>query len=253
MGESRQGNVFEHTALQRLTTSEALARELRTGIQRGDFPPGSRLRQADVAERFGVSTTPVREAFALLQAEGLLRIDPHRGAFVFSPSEKDVSEYFEIRELLEDLAITLAAERITDDLLREVGALHQQMIATDDPAGWAELNNRFHLRIYEAADRPRLCSIIMNLREASSAYLQMCLAAGGRKIGADHEHASLLDALRSGNASGARAATREHLRRTFEAVITFLGDPAETERIHAEVNAPPARSTEVAGSSRVEG
>lgn len=236
--------MFEHTSLQRSTTSEALARELRTGIQRGEYPPGARLRQADVAERFGVSTTPVREAFALLQAEGLLRIDPHRGAFVFSPSDKDVSEYYEIRELLEDLAITLSAERITDDLLREVEALHGEMMATDDVARWAELNNRFHLRIYEAADRPRLCSIIMNLREASSAYLQMCLAAGGRKIGADHEHASILEALQASDVPGARAATREHLRRTFEAVITFLGDPAETERIHAEVNAPAAESAE---------
>jgi DNA-binding GntR family transcriptional regulator len=245
--------VFKHTALQRLTTSEALAREVRAGIQRGDFPPGSRLRQADVAERFGVSTTPVREAFALLQAEGLLRIDPHRGAFVSNPSEKDVSEYYEIREVLEDLAITLAAERITDDLLREVASLHREMMATDDPARWAELNNRFHLRIYQAGDRPRLCSIIMNLREASSAYLQMCLEAGGRKIGADHEHASILEALQAGNASEARAATREHLRRTFEAVITFLGDPAESERMHAEVDPPPGHSTEVVGSAQVEG
>ena len=244
--------MFEHTALQRLTTSEALAREIRAGIQRGEFPLGSRLRQADVAERFGVSTTPVREAFSLLQAEGLLRIDPHRGAFVFSPSEKDVSEYYEIREVLEDLAISLAVERITNDVLREVGSLHDEMRETDDPTRWSELNNRFHLRIYGAAERPRLCGIIMNLREASSAYLQMCLAAGGRKIGADHEHASILDALQAGDASSARAATREHLRRTFEAVITFLGDPAESERIHAEVEASPVPPTEVVGSAHAE-
>ena len=244
--------MFEYTALQRLTTSESLARELRAGIQRGVFPPGSRMRQVDVAKRFGVSTTPVREAFALLQAEGLIRIDPHRGAFVFNPSDKDVSEYYEIREVLEDLAITLAAERITDDLVREVDGLHQEMMATDDPARWAELNNRFHLRIYQAADRPRMCSIIMNLREVSSAYLQMCLAAGVRKIGADHEHASILEALRARNASEARVATREHLRRTFEAVITYLGDPAESDRMHAEVNAAPVHSTEVMGSAKAE-
>jgi DNA-binding GntR family transcriptional regulator len=230
--------VFEPTILRRATTSGALAREVRAGILRGEFPPGSRLRQADVARRFGVSTTPVREAFALLQAEGLLRIDPHRGAFVFSPSEKDVSEYYEIRGVLEDLAIALAAERMTQELLGEVRALHEEMLAAEDPSVWAELNNRFHLRIYEAADRPRLCSIIMNLREASSAHLQMCLAAGGRKIGADHEHASILDALQAADVAEARSATREHLRRTFEAVITFIGDPAETERFIAEVNAP---------------
>ena len=246
------GNVFDHVSLQRSTISEALARELRAGIQRGDYPPGVRLRQADLAERFGVSTTPVREAFALLQAEGLLRIDPHRGAFVYRPSDKDVSEFYEIREVLEDLAITLAAENVSDDLLREVEALHRDMIATQDPARWAELNNDFHLRIYGAANRPRLCSIIMNLREASSAYLQMCLAAGGRKIGADNEHARILESLQARDQPAARAATREHLRRTFEAVITFLGDPEETERIHAEMNEPPEPAPEVVGSARAE-
>jgi DNA-binding GntR family transcriptional regulator len=240
--------VFEDTLLPRLTTSEALARQLRAGIQRGEFPPGSRLRQADVARRFGVSTTPVREAFALLQAEGLLQIDPHRGAFVFSPSEKDVSEYYEIREVLEDLAVSLAVERITDEVLRELGVMHQEMLKTEDPATWAGINDRFHLRIYQAADHPRLSGIILNLREASSAYLQMCLSAGGRRIAADHEHASILEALRAGNATEARAATREHLRRTFEAVITFIGDPEETERIHAEVNARPASRAAVVAS-----
>src|SRR5918997_1170374 len=78
--------------------------------------PGTRLRQNDVAKRFGVSTTPVREAFAQLQAEGLVRIDPHRGAVVFHPSVDDVLEFYEIREALESLAVGHAIRKIDGDL-----------------------------------------------------------------------------------------------------------------------------------------
>ena len=93
------------SGLMRRTASEAVSERLRAEIQRGDLPPGTRLRQGEVAARFGVSTTPVREAFALLQAQGLVRIDPHRGAIVFLPTAKDAQELYEIRIALETLAI----------------------------------------------------------------------------------------------------------------------------------------------------
>src|SRR4030088_2067598 len=86
------------------TTAKAVAAELRNEIYRGQIPPGARLMQADIAERFGVSTTPVREAFAMLQADGLVRLDSHRGAVVFQPTAQELLELFEIRELLEGFA-----------------------------------------------------------------------------------------------------------------------------------------------------
>jgi DNA-binding GntR family transcriptional regulator len=223
--------------LVRRTTSEALAGELRSGIQRGEFSPGERLRQAQIADRFGVSTTPVREAFALLQAEGLLRVDPHRGAFVLSPDADDVAEYYEIRGVLEDLAVSHGVRRMTTSLLDDLASACDAMEGMDDPAPWVRLNNGFHLRLYEGAGRPRLSAIISTLRDASSAYVEMCVAAGSRRTGANNEHRRILEACRSGDADAARAATREHLRRTLEAIVTSIGDRSESDRLHDEVAA----------------
>src|ERR671919_3227658 len=110
----------EEALLRRRTTADAVAQMLRNEIQSGQLPPGTRLRQNDVAHRFGVSTTPVREALALLQADGLVRIDPHRGAIVFHPTIADLRESYEIRKTLEALAVEKATPQLTDDLVAEL-------------------------------------------------------------------------------------------------------------------------------------
>src|SRR5262245_54456680 len=94
------------------TASRAVAQQLPQEIERGTLEPGTRLRQIDIAKRFGVSTTPVREALALLTSEGLIRNDPRRGAVVFHPTEDDLAECFKIRMALEPLALTEALDRI---------------------------------------------------------------------------------------------------------------------------------------------
>src|ERR671916_2913622 len=104
----------------RRTTSEEVASRLREEILRGDLEPGRRLRQGEVAERFGVSTTPVREAFALLQAQGLVRVDPHKGAIVFHPTAEDLRHLYEIREALEVLAIEKSMQNLSQDQLAKL-------------------------------------------------------------------------------------------------------------------------------------
>src|SRR5918996_6401711 len=122
--------------LRRSTTAETVAQMLRNEIQRGQLPPGTRLRQNEVAQRFGVSTTPVREALALLQAEGLVRIDPHRGALVFHPTVADLRESYEIRGALESLAVTKAIPRLTEDLVKDLQKLIDRMRKEKDEVRW---------------------------------------------------------------------------------------------------------------------
>jgi DNA-binding GntR family transcriptional regulator len=206
----------------RRTTSEEVASRLREEILRGDLEPGRRLRQGAVATRFGVSTTPVREAFALLQAEGLVRIDPHRGAVVFLPSVKDVREYYEIREALEALAITLALPNLDDALLDEMqGVVHQMKEATDEEM-WASMNTEFHRRLYSASGRPRLLSMIETLRDASSTYIRMYVShqPPGQRSDADHQR--ILDACRARDANEARAAVAHHMRHTAEELAHLI-------------------------------
>ena len=97
------------------TISGAVAARLRQEIVAGELPAGTRLRQVEIARRLGVSTTPVREALAALQREGLVRLHPQRGAVVFLPSVDDLREHYEIRIALEELAVGKAAERFERD------------------------------------------------------------------------------------------------------------------------------------------
>src|SRR5919106_6578601 len=222
----------EPEVLRRKTTAETVSELIRSEIQRGVLQPGTRLRQNDVAARFGVSTTPVREAFALLQADGLVRIDPHRGAIVFHPSVEDVGEYYEIREALETLAVTLAIPNLDDVLIEELQSLINRMRRVRDEVTWTSMNEEFHRSIYAASKRPRLCNMIATLRDASSAYIHMYVAQQPPGARADSDHQEILDACRSRDAARARAAVEHHMRHTADEVAEFIegSETAETTR-----------------------
>lgn len=208
--------------LGRETTAKVVAERLREEIQHGTLAPGTRLRQNDVAQRFGVSTTPVREAFAQLQAEGLVRIDPHRGAVVFHPTVDDVLEFYEIREALESLAVTHAIPSLKADTARDLDALIERMRRTEDPRRWLKLNDRFHLRLYESAGRPRLSALIDNLRDASAPYIYMFVASRPLSERANEEHQAILDACVNGDTNAAKRAIRYHLRNASRDLTAFL-------------------------------
>ena len=208
--------------LERDTTAKVVAERLRDEIQAGTLSPGTRLRQNDIARRFGVSTTPVREAFAQLQAEGLVRIDPHRGAVVFHPTVEDLIEFYEIREVLESLAIAQAIPHLDPDEVKSLNALIDKMRKTDDARRWMTLNDEFHLRLYERADRPRLSGMIENLRDASTPYIHMYVAGRPPAARANEEHQRILDACIRGDRKAAETAIREHLRSASRDLVAFL-------------------------------
>ena len=214
--------------LGRDTTAKVVAERLREEIQHGVLAPGTRLRQNDVAQRFGVSTTPVREAFAQLQAEGLVRIDPHRGAVVFHPTVEDVLEFYEIREALESLAVSHAIPQLRKDVARELGALIDRMRRTEDARKWLKLNDQFHLRLYESAGRPRLSSLIDSLRDASAPYIHMFVASRPVSERANEEHQEILDACVRGDSEAAQRAIRGHLRGASDQLAEFLSARDQT-------------------------
>lgn len=207
--------------LGRRTMSEEIAHVLRSEIQRGTLGPGTRLKQGEVSDRLGVSTTPVREAFTILRAQGFVTLDPYKGVVVFSPSTREVSELYEIRRALEVLAVELAIPNLTDEELRELQRTVDEMRATDDNERWLELNGDFHGRLYESADRPRLSALIDGLREASNSYLHMFISNTDRSR-ADDEHQTILDACKEGDSARASEALTMHLRHTLEVVRGFL-------------------------------
>jgi DNA-binding GntR family transcriptional regulator len=183
----------------------ALIREL---IITGKLGAGEQLRQRDLAQRFGVSQTPVREAMRRLESEGLLVCDTHRGFTVVTSDQGLLEENFLIRAALESLGASLAASKIDAEGLTRLRDLNERMraLADDDPA-YAELNREFHFTVYSCACSPLLLSL-MRLLWAS--------LHGGPKVSRTHaesarQHDDILTALTDRDAAGASAQTYQHI------------------------------------------
>ena len=183
----------------------ALIREL---IITGELTAGQQLRQRDLAQRFGVSQTPVREAMRRLESEGLVIGDTHRGFTVVTPDDGPVEENFQIRAALESLGASLAACKIDEAGLGELERLNDRIraLADEDPR-YAELNREFHFTLYQYSRSPLLMSL-MRLLWAS--------LHGGPRVLRTHaesasQHDAILAALRAGDGDAASALTYQHI------------------------------------------
>jgi DNA-binding GntR family transcriptional regulator len=183
----------------------ALIREL---IITGELPAGKQLRQRDLAARFHVSQTPVREAMRRLESEGLVVGDAHRGFTVVEADSGSTEENFQIRAALESLGAGLAAPKIDEEGLAKLTRLNDRMrdLAENDPT-YPELNREFHFTLYEYAHSPLLLSLMRLLWQALH---------GGPRVARSHaesinQHEQIIDALRQGDTEAARKATYEHI------------------------------------------
>jgi DNA-binding GntR family transcriptional regulator len=205
------------------TVAGHVAERLRAEIVAGEREPGSKLPQVEIAQSYDVSTTPVREALAMLQREGLVRLHPQRGAVVFLPSVEDLREHYEIRAALEALAAAKAAEVFAAEWAPPLESMLDEMRTGPPAARYIALNQRFHTSLYERSGRRRLVEMIAGLRDASSAYLHIYRAAADFPVERlDAEHREILSACLAREPERAAAATRMHLTNTVEHVSSRL-------------------------------
>jgi DNA-binding GntR family transcriptional regulator len=200
--------VIGHGTVSYVSKTDMVAALIRELIITGELTAGQQLRQRDLAQRFGVSQTPVREAMRRLESEGLVIGDTHRGFTVVTPDDGPVEENFQIRAALESLGASLAAHRIDEAGLAELERLNERMraLADGDPR-YAELNREFHFTLYQYSRSPLLMSL-MRLLWAS--------LHGGPRVLRTHaesarQHDAILDALRAGDADAASALTHQHI------------------------------------------
>jgi DNA-binding GntR family transcriptional regulator len=196
------------TARSYVSKSDMVTDALRELITDGQISPGTPLRQRRLAEQFDVSYTPVREALRRLESEGLVVTDVHRGASVAQAESDALGENYRILAALESLAGSLAVSKMTDDDMAEIEDLYQQVAACDpDDGHLAELNRRFHFRVYECARSPMLL-LLMRLLWRSFSH--------GPQHGRPHEesveqHAHLLAALKNRDEEQVAAIIRSHV------------------------------------------
>ena len=188
---------------------------LRQAILRGEFKPGERLMEIQLANKLGVSRTPIREAIRKLELEGLVIMIPRKGAEVADITEKSLRDVLEVRKALEELAVQLACEKITQEELEELekaGENFKKVLKrSKDITEVAEADVRFHDVIYMATDNHKLIHLLNKLREQMYRYrLEYIKDADKRQIlMVEHEH--ILKALTLRHIQEAKMAVREHI------------------------------------------
>lgn len=201
------------------TIANKISRVLADRIVTGALAPGAKLRQDHIAEEFGASHVPVREAFRRLEAQGLAVSEARRGVRVASFTLAEVEEVARMRSVLEGLALRHAAPHLTPFILDRADALNRTGYNASDIIGREEANRQFHRLLLTPCGMPRLLAEIDDLHLVSSRFLFVAANAGTtQRVDADHE--SILRYLRVGNVDEAVSMLERHILRLADRPVT---------------------------------
>jgi DNA-binding GntR family transcriptional regulator len=204
----------------------AAADELRRRILSGAYPEGFQLKQDALAEDFGMSRIPIREALVQLESEGFVRILPHRGALVSELSADEIAELFELRALLEPRLLRLSAPRLTASDYAELDRINAQYdaeIESQQPGRWGELNTRLHLCLMGRAGQPKTLAIVTALLQNTDRYTRLQLSlTGSNRARAQKEHTALVRMCHAGDVDGACRLLTEHIGHAEKKLIEFI-------------------------------
>ncbi|MCA8433375.1 GntR family transcriptional regulator [Burkholderia seminalis] len=204
------------------STADAVAASLRDMIINGELSAGERLVERDLAERFGISRIPMREAIQRLEREGLLDIFRNRGAVVRMLSVSDVQDIYDLRVLLEGDAIYRSVKRLDDETLARAELVHRLLGDASVPRRQGELNREFHALLYAGCGNARQLKSIAELRSQVERYerLQTTLLADTPSFQVEHE--AILQACRARDARAARSTTVAHLESARRIVMRLV-------------------------------
>ena len=197
---------------------EEVAELLRQRIFRRELEPGSWIDEVKLAQEYGISRTPLREALKVLAAEGLVTMKVRRGAYVTEVSEQDLAEVYHLLSLLESDAAAVVAERATDADLKELQKLHKELeAAATNREKFFAVNERFHMRLLDLAGNRWRNQMVADLRKVMKLHRHNSLLKSGRIEESLAEHRAVMDALVARDAERTRARMQEHFRNGLEA------------------------------------
>jgi DNA-binding GntR family transcriptional regulator len=207
----------------RRITADYVADGLREAIQSGRLADGAVLNQAAIAEHFGVSRVPVREAMRQLLAEGLIETEAHHIAVVRGIPLERIGELYDYRALIEGYLTERATLNIRPEQLKDLRAKEKAMRKVADHSKWLRLNSEFHQMINRAAGDETGLELVAQLRSRVERYVRMWSDGEGihRPAEAGKEHVRILDCIAAGDAAGARQAVEEHIRHTGERLVAY--------------------------------
>lgn len=186
-------------------------------IRLGELRPGDRVTETDLAQRFGISRTPVREAIRQLENDGLVVHAPRVGASVRRLDHAEVSELYDMRTVLEATAARFAARAASEVELQNLSAIHAEMMAETSPLALSRLNRQFHMALLDAARNRFLVKAVAALHTTLLILGPTTLETGDRAAAANAEHAAILAALQARDEAGAEAAMTAHIQAAHRA------------------------------------
>nr|WP_295745248.1 GntR family transcriptional regulator [uncultured Acidocella sp.] len=193
------------------------------GIENGALPAGTRLRETELAQRFALSRTPIREALKRLEQQGLITHEPHQGMAVTSLDYNQIAELYALREVLEGTAARLAAQHAS---AIEISVLEEMVAAdrarTEDAAMLARTNRAFHQQLRDAGRNQYLGQALENLRLSLALLPGTTLGAPGRGAASVEDHAAIVARIAARDPEGAEEAARLHIRNAFKTRIQLL-------------------------------
>ena len=225
------------------TLREKILETIREAILKGHLKPGEKVAEPELAERFGISRTPIREAFRQLESEGYLTVIPRKGAVVAALSERDVQEYYAIKSILEGYAAELAAQNLSDKELEKLGAINDKLkqLANDgDVKSFYRVHNEFHDTFLRAANNSKLYELIQQLGMKFSRLRMASLSVSGRMSISVAEHDKLLDAFRRHDGKTAEDLVKKTAaiggKVLLESLAHTQGEPAEKSLLEEKID-----------------
>ena len=228
--------IIASNGAEKQTAQDLVLASMREAILSGALPPGARLRQEKLADMFGTSRIPVREALRALEYEGLVTSVPYRGFTVTELDADDIEEVYDLRILLEGHAVRLAVPLMTDEDMRVLEDLYAGMTGAAPGDAQLAARERFYIRLYSMTGRPRLVSLISRLRQEVARSLRWPTLQH-----APAHHQAFFDAIRAGDADRAASQLADHYRRVAILIRRYLRGEKGAER--GSGSAGPSEST----------
>lgn len=229
------------------TLSDEAAHRLRTAIRNGVLRPGTRLVERDLAERLGMSRIPVREAIQRLVEEGLVQKSPHRGTFVYTPTQKEIEEISTMRTVLESFVVERAIANWSSEVEEQLREIVRAMRLAADRGDWQQIHEcdyHFHSLLWSVANHSLLLEVVSSLRSRINRFL---FEVSGALPAADMDfhiasHDELIDVLKAGDVGKAQRTMAAHVLAATKRIMTYCNFPEGGEATSDGANANPAKS-----------
>ncbi|HEY8370322.1 MAG TPA: GntR family transcriptional regulator [Thermodesulfobacteriota bacterium] len=225
--------------------ADRIAEALRDAIIAGTLEPGSRVNESEIAARYRISRSPVREALRLLQQEGLIAMEPRRGAFVKRLTPQEVVDVYDVKSVLEGRATGLATRRMTESEIDSLAACVARMereVAAGDMTAYVDSTRQFHEIIVRGAGNATLASIYQGLERKIHWLRTLSLSRPGRVEVSLADHRAILDAMRQRDARRAEALAHAHIEQAGQDLLPRLERMVgDARRLALDVTNPNVR------------